>query len=58
MTSQTPRSALHLDKWTRCFRHRDTIKLSKNKMDSKVIKSHQCSLEKSQAVSIEINSEL
>ena len=27
-------------------------------MDSKVIKSHQCPLEKSHAVSIELNSEL
>ena len=58
MTSQIPSSNLHLDDWTRYFRHRDTIKLSKNKMDSKVIKSHQCSLEKFHAVSIELNSEL
>ena len=58
-TSQTPSSMLHLDEWTRYFRHRDTIKLSKNKMDSKVIKFHQCSLEKSHPVSsIELNSEL
>ena len=57
-TSQTPNSTLHLDDWTSYFRQRDTIKLSKNKMDSKVIKSHQCSLEKSHAVSIELNSKL
>ena len=58
-TSQTPSSALHLDDWTRrYFRHRDTIKLSKNKMDSKVIKPHQCSVEKCYAVSVELNSEL
>ena len=36
----------------------ETITLSKNKMDSKVIKSHHCTLEKSYAVSIELNSEL
>ena len=36
----------------------ETIKFSKNEMDSKVVKSHQCSLEKSHAVSIELNSEL
>ena len=36
----------------------NTIKLSKNKIDSKVMKSHQYSLEKSHAVSIELNSEL
>ena len=40
-TSQTPSSTLHLDELTRYFRHRDTIKLSKTKMDSQVIKSHQ-----------------
>ena len=40
------------------FRHRDTIKLSKNKMDTKVIKSYQCSLKKFHAVSIELNYEL
>ena len=57
-TSQTPSSTLHMDEWTRYFRHKDTIKLSKNKMDSKVIKSHQCSLEKSHDVSIELNSKL
>ena len=50
---------LHFKKWTRYFsHHRDTIKLTKNKMDSKVFKSQQCSLEKSHAVSIELNSEL
>ena len=57
-TSQIPSSNLHFDDWTRYFRHRDIIKLSKNKMDSKVIKSHQCSLEKSHAISNELNSEL
>ena len=39
-TSQILSSTLHLDDWTKYFRHRDTIKLYKNKMDSKVIKSH------------------
>ena len=43
-TSQTPSSALDLEERTRYFRHRDTIKLYKNKMDPKVIKSHQFSL--------------
>ena len=57
-TSQTPSSTLHMDEWTRHLRHKDTIKLSKNKMDSKVIKSHQCSLEKSHDVLIELNSKL
>ena len=57
-TSQTPSSTPQLDNWTRCIRHRDTIKLSKNKMDLKVIKSHQCSPGKSYAVSIELNYEL
>ena len=46
-TSQTPDSTLNLDDWTRYFRHRDTIKLSENKMDSKFIEFYQCSLEKS-----------
>ena len=53
-TSQTPSSILYLDDWTWYFRHRYTIKLSKNKMDSKVIKIHQCSLEIYHAVSIEL----
>ena len=56
--SQTPGSTLHFDDWTTYFRHRGTIELFRNKMDSNVIKSHQCSPEKSHAVSIEINSEL
>ena len=34
-----------------------TMKIYKNKMDAKVIKSHQCSMERSHAVLIEINSE-
>ena len=53
-----PSSNLHLNDWVIYFRQRDTIKLSKNKIDSKVIKSYQCSLEKSHAVSTERNSEL
>ena len=40
-----------LDEWTRYFIHREQIKLSKNKMDSRAIKSHQCSLEKPHVVS-------
>ena len=37
----------------------NTIKFSKNKIDSKVIKFHQCSLKNTHAVSsIEVNSEL
>ena len=36
---------------------RHTIKRCKDKMDQKVIKSLQCSLERSHAVFIEINSE-
>ena len=55
-TSQTPRSTLHLEERTRYFRHWHTVKLYKNKMDTKVIKSYQSSLERS-AVLIEINSE-
>ena len=40
MTFQTPSSTFHFDEWTRYFRYRDIIKLSENKMISKVIKSH------------------
>ena len=58
MTSQLPSSTLRLDDWTRYFRYRDTIKLSKNKMHPKIIKFHQHSLEKSHAVLVELNSEL
>ena len=56
-TSKTPSSALFLEGRTRYFRHRHTIRLHKNEMDSKFIKSHQFSLERSHAVLIEINSE-
>ena len=53
-----PSSTLHFNEWIMHFRRRDTIKLSKNKIDLKFIKSQQCSLEKSHAVSTELNSEL
>ena len=56
-TSQTPSSTLHLEGWTVYFRERHTMKLYKNKMNPKVIKSHQCSLEGSHAVLIEISAE-
>ena len=36
--------------------YRHSIKHSKNKIDSKVIKSHQCSLERSHAKLVELNS--
>ena len=55
-TSQTPSSTLHLEEQARYFKHRYTIKQYKINMDSKVIKSHQRSLEKSHAALIEINS--
>ena len=45
-TSQTPSSTLHLEGWTRYFRHRHSIKLSK---------FHKCSLERSHAVSVKLN---
>ena len=49
----------HLEGQTRYFNvlYKRTIKLDKNKMDSKFIKSHQCSLERSHAVLTEINPE-
>ena len=49
-TFKTPSSNLHLVGRTRYFRHRHTIKLYKNKVDSTVIKYHQCYLEKSHGV--------
>ena len=55
--SHATSSTIHLEGWIRCFRHRRSIKISENKMDSKVSKSHQCSLERFHAVSIEFNSE-
>ena len=57
-TFQTPSSTLHWERRTRYFRHKHTIKLYKNNMVLKTIKSHQCSLERSHAVLFEINSEL
>ena len=56
-TCHTSSSTLHLEGWTTYFRHTHTIIIYKNKMDSKVIKFHQCSLERCHAVLIEINSE-
>ena len=52
-------SNLYLEGQTMYFTvlDRHTIKLYKNKTDSKFIKSHQCSLERSHAVFIEINPE-
>ena len=58
MISQTPSSTLHFDEWTTCFRQRDTIKITKNKIDSKVIKTQQCSPKKSNSASNELNSKL
>ena len=56
--SQTLSSTLHLEGQGSYFTvlERHTIKLDKNKMDSKLTKSHQCSLERSYAVLTEINS--
>ena len=57
--SQTVSSTLHLEGQARYFSvlDRHKIELDKNKMDSKFIKSHQCSLERSRAVLTEINPE-
>ena len=53
-TLQAFSSTLHLDWWAMYFRV--SIKFSKNKMDSKVINSHQYSLETSHALLIALNS--
>ena len=59
VTSQTPCSTLPMDEWTRYLSYRDTIKLSKYKTHSKVVKSHQCSPDKFHALSsVKLNSEL
>ena len=49
----------HLEGQARYFTvlDRHKIKLDKNKMDSKFIKSHQCSLERSHVALTEINPE-
>ena len=47
-------STLHLEVWTRYFRHRYLIKLSRISMDLKIIKLQQRSLERSRAVLIEL----
>ena len=52
-----PSSTLDFKGWTSYFKHRNSIDFSKNKMDSVVIKSHQCSQGRSHAASIELNSE-
>ena len=48
-----------MDEQTKYFTvlDRRTIKLYKNKMDSKFVKSHQCSLERPHAVLTEISPE-
>ena len=43
---------LNLEVRTRNFRHRYSIKLSRTSIDLKIIKPHQCSLERSHAVMI------
>ena len=55
---QPPRNLAQLSIWMSEIGILDTVKSSKNKMDSKVIKYHQCSPEKSHTVSIKLNSEL
>ena len=52
-TSQTPSPTLHLERWTRYFRHDAQL----NYIKTKSKKFHQCSLERSHAGLIEINSE-
>ena len=46
-------NSISLKGWTRNYRHRYSIKLSKNKTDLKVIKSYQYSLERSHAACID-----
>ena len=46
-----------LSGWTKYLRHRHAIKLYKKKMESKVIESNQCSLERLQAILTEVKSE-
>ena len=53
-----PRYLAQLSIWMIGLGILDVLKLCKTKMDSNVIISHQCSLEKSHAVSIEPNFEL
>ena len=43
-TYQALSATVHLEEWNRLFRHRKSIKISKRKMDSKVIESRQCTL--------------
>ena len=45
---------LHLDTWTRYFKHRYSIKLSRTQIDLKIIKPYQCSLERSHSALIEL----
>ena len=47
-------STLHLEVWTRYFRHRYSIKLCRTWMNLKIIKPNQCSLERSHAVLIKL----
>ena len=54
---QATSRTFHLEGLTGYFNHKRSIKLFKNKMDTNVIKSHQCSLKRFHAVLIELNSE-
>ena len=47
-------SNLHLEVRIRYFRHRYSMKLSRTSTNLKIIKSHQCSLQRSHAVLIEL----
>ena len=51
---QTSNLAFQLEGWTRYFRHRYLIKISKNGMDSTITKPQQCFLERCHTVSIEL----
>ena len=48
-------SGKNMKGWTKYFRHKHSIKISKNKLDSSVTKSHQLSLKRFSTVSIELN---
>ena len=48
------KTTAQLSIWTRYFRHRYSTKLSRTSMDLKIIKPHQCFLERSDVVLVEL----
>ena len=55
-TSQAPNSPSHLKMWVMYFRHRYSMNLLKNWIDSTIVESYQCSQDRSHTILIRLGS--